>query len=828
MMSRNIFSAITKSILFCAILIAILVVLAYTFCSYFLPIPEKIRFSSSETTRIYDRNHILLYEILLDESGKKNLLSINDLPKNVINAFLAAEDKNFYHHGGIDPMGTIRALWQNYQANEIVSGGSSITQQLARNILGTEKERSLKNKIIESAYSIRFEHVYDKREILEKYLNSIYFGNLSYGLESAARDYFGKHVSQLDLAETALLAGIPKAPSYYNPFHNLDGAKKRQKYVLEQMVKENFITAEEADLAFNEKLEFRVNKYEIRAPHFVHFVIDELEKKYGADAVHTAGWSVTTTLDINKQEAIEKIIQQKLEYLQNMNVSNGAVLAVDLSTNSILAYVGSQNYFNKSIDGAIDMIQALRQPGSALKPFTYLLALINGQTLATIYNDIHTQFPTAEGPYTPKNYDLQYHGAVSVRKALANSYNIPAVKALNTVGVSSFIGFLNSLGINSLDAGASHYGLAITLGGAEVKMFELAGAYNVLARQGDLLEFEYLENITDSRGKVIFKRNEREGKNILGVSGKQYAFLINSVLSDNAARLPAFGFANMLELSHPAVAKTGTTRNFKDNWTFGFSPQILTAVWVGNADASPMRNISGIDGAGPIWNETMEFLHRNLPVQNFVRPDGLINKEICAESGLLSTENCPNTVSEYFIRGTEPQKKDNIFEKKKVIMHNDGQWRNWLEGCEGEVKEKVFANYPAELKQWAFESGITQPPTEDCRGLKAAAVFSGNYPNMDINDNSSSDQIANPTNGDSYFLDTIIPDNFETIPLRINLVNNPEKVCYTIDNENVGCASEMPFEYLWMPTRGQHSLFARIFLSSEKYVQTDKVQFTVK
>lgn len=804
----------------------------YGFCAYLLPLPEKITFTTQQTTKFFDQNGLLLHEILLEESGKKNLVNAKNIPLLTKNAFIAAEDKNFYRHGGIDLISSLRALTQNADAGRVVSGGSTITQQLARNLIGTEKERSWSNKLKEAAYAVRLENVYSKAEILEKYLNTVYFGNLAYGIESAARDYFGKSLTQLDLAETALLAGLPKAPSRYNPFRNLAGAQKRQEYVLDQMVVAGFITEEEAAAAKVEKLLFRWKKNDIRAPHFVYFVIGELEEKWGVRDLREAGWQITTTLDLSKQEAIEKIITAKLEPLRAKKVGSAAVLTVDLQKNTILTYTGSGNYFDTQNAGAVDMIQAQRQPGSALKPFTYLLALLRGRTLATVYQDVPTQFPTAEGPYTPRNYDLAYHGPVRMRAALANSYNIPAVKALQESGIATFGAFLNDLGISSLRAGADHYGLAITLGGGEVTMHELSEAYAVLARGGEKKNFEFIEKITDNVGNTIYQRpTTRKGENALGPLAEQQAYLITHALSDNQARLPAFGPANVLEIGRPAAVKTGTTRNFKDNWTFGFTPQILTAVWVGNADARPMENISGVDGAGPIWRATMDFLHKNEPMENFKRPTGLTEREICALSGKLKTPFCPQSLVELFISGTEPQETDNIYRPLPVIQAVNGDWRLWRQECGGKPQQKVYAFYPAESRQWAFENGIAQAPDRDCLGFKAAPeAGEGMKKDGADPDTLSTDLFAlsNPRSGDRYTLEATLPDRFEAIPFKIDFGLTPSEVCYVLNGESVGCVQTTPFEFLWIPRRGRHELRAKIVKPDGSTFMTEKTVFEVR
>ena len=811
-----------KKILWIISFLATLLLGSYLYVIFLLPIPENAIFSSNQGTKIFDRNNVLLYEILQEDSGKKSNIKYNDLPEKVVWAFLSSEDKEFFSHSGVNIKSLGRAIFQNVQEKRIVSGGSTITQQLARNVLGTQNERTFINKVKETAYALRFEHVYNKEIIFEKYLNTIYFGNLSYGIESAARDYFGKHVKDLDLAEIALLAGLPQSPNNYNPFYNYDLAKKRQKYVLDQMLRAEYIGDDEYKEAIEEKLVFRVNKHHIKAPHFVHFVINDLEEKYGPELVYKGGLNVVTTLDYYKQLQIEDIVKIHIDDLQDKNVTNAALISLDLNNNTVLAWIGSKDYFDESIEGANDITHALRQPGSALKPFTYLLALMNGQTLATTVADIHTQFRTSEGPYTPRNYDLQYHGLVRLREALACSFNIPAVKTLDFVGVTNFMSFLKKIGISTIDQGEEHYGLSLTLGGGEVRLIDMLGAYSVIANDGVKKPINYINKVTDSERKVLFEMEESPGVQVLGEQGALYSFLIKSVLSDNNARLRGFGEDSVLRLDRPAAVKTGTTRNFRDNWTVGFTPQILTAVWVGNADASPMHSISGVDGAGPIWNASMEFLHKNLDKETFDQPDGIIKKDICTASGLLTTENCKDTMVEYFIRGTEPTEKDNIF--KKIAIDSEGG-KIWTEGCDPVTRIfKVYEVYPPELKEWALEQGITPPPTEDCLGQRIVEKNA----NQVKNDSPQALQIVNPVNKDSYRLDPTIPDVHESIPFRITYTDDVVEACYYLDNKKIDCATEIPHSIRWVPVKGEYTLYARLRLSSDKTVQTENVVFDVK
>lgn len=854
----------------------IITVSFFIYVAYLMPLPPVFRdFSNQPTTKIFDRNGILLYEVLQPESGKKSLISLKDIPKTFVNATLAAEDINFYSHPGIDFNAILRALFFNVREQRIVSGGSTITQQLIRNLLGSKINRNLSDKILEAMYAVRISNVYSKDQILELYLNKIYYGNMAYGSQSAALDYFGKNIYDLDLAEISLLAGLPQSPSSYNPFVYFDKAKKRQKYVLDQMVKYHFITDDQAAVALAEPLTFRRNKYKIKAPHFVHYVINRLEEKYGEDAVNLGGLSVITTLDYNLQQQAEGIITRRVEALKNNNVTNGALLSIDVKTGQILAWVGSKDYFDAEIAGQVDIINALRQPGSSIKPLTYLAAFEKGYTPATVLYDIPSQFNTASGPYAPKNYDLKYHGPVRVRTALASSFNIPAVKTLEYVGVGNFMAFLNKFGIDSLDSSPDFYGLALTLGGGEVSVFDMANAFNTIANYGIkrdssvILEVKSLVDGLDgaTRGvdvggredvseggdsgqndanpgeseaaKVaaapalpeksvpLFEWSLPAGNNVLGPFGRQHAYQIIDILKDPLARIPGFGEDSALEIGREAAVKTGTTRNFKDNWTIGFTPQLLTAVWVGNADASSMENVSGVDGAAPIWADFMKGALQSRPMENFVKPSGLNEIEICAISGKLPTGLCNERVYELFIKGNEPKEYDNYYRKFWIDSGNGKIITDECKKYHPELKasQKTLIAYPQELQKWAAQNGLGLAEFKDC-------ITPGDYPDAYTNGkpegNTNAVFIDNPINNDEYQIDYSLPMEAQKIPFRVSVPLETIKVNYYIDNVNVGNKNEAPFTYLWLASKGSHKLKAEAVLAGGKVVGSEEVKFIVR
>lgn len=801
----------------------------YFYIAYLLPLPDFFHENRQvATTKIYDRHGKLLYEIFQPEEGKKTVIPLEQIPKKFINATLAAEDIHFYEHGGVDLFAIARAIFFNVKEQRIVSGASTIPQQLIRNLLGFQRQRDLSDKILEAMYAVRLSHLYSKDQILELYLNKIYYGNLAYGSQSAALDYFGKNIYDLDLAESAFLAGLPQAPSAYNPFLYFDKAKKRQKYVLDQMVKYQFVTQQEAEAAQMEPLHLRSNITTMKAPHFVHYVMNQLDDQLGNQMVSHGGLSVYTTLDLDLQLKAEKIVSHQVELLKEEHVTNGALLSLDPKTGQILAWVGSEDYFNESIDGAVDMVTALRQPGSSIKPFTYLLALENGYTPATILDDLPTEFSTENGPYSPKNYDLKYHGPVRLRNALGSSYNIPAVKTLEYVGIENFIQFLRKLGIDTLDQNPSFYGLALTLGGGDVRLYDMARAYNVLANFGYKRDLSFLLKIENHEGQKLFEWTVPEKEYALGTDGREHAYQIIDILKDPLARLGGFGEGSVLELSHEAAVKTGTTRNFRDNWAIGFTPQILTAVWVGNADASPMKNISGVDGAGPIWHDFMESAHQFLPKEKFEIPSKLQSVEICSVSGKLPTDLCPERIFEWFLVGSEPKENDDYYQKFWVSKKNG----NIIpESCfdfypEAQRQQKILIAYPPLYQRWANQNGLALAPKVHCPTQNGQMDdYTNGYSTLDLD----VVMLDSPRNDDEYLIDPALPLQDQRIPFRVTTLLGvmPTKLNFYVDQKLAGTIPGNEFTYLWLPEKGKHTLVVEALYYDGKTYKSKEVTFEI-
>jgi 1A family penicillin-binding protein len=603
-----------------------------------LPRPEMLLAANHNSTKILDRKGRLLYEIYNDKQYE--YATLNKIPVELVHATIATEDKDFYQHKGIKPLSIVRAAKATFLDSE-VQGASTITQQLIKNVLLTP-ERTYTRKIKEASIALMVEKKYSKAQIMELYLNNAPYGGTAWGVQAASQKFFAKNVWELDLAQSSMIAGLPLSPSEYNPFNDLQKAKARQRFVLSKMVEQGYVTQKEADSAYAQELEFASQKEYIRAPHFVNYIRDELVDTYGPRMVEVGGLTVTTSLDLDLQEKVQKIVTEEVANSGHLNISNGAALVVDAKTNEILAYVGSKNYFATDYDGAYDIIRAYRQPGSSIKPLAYILALESGMTPATTLNDAPIAINTGTEVYKPVNYDGAFHGNVSLRSALANSYNIPAVRLSVRLGPDAIVAAGKKAGLLGWETDGS-YGYSVVLGGKEARLLDMVNLYTVFARGGEHVQITGLRSVKDSNGFEIY--SDQRPKTAVFSSGA--AYLISNILSDNRARTPAFGPSSALVVDdrRNVAVKTGTTDLKKDNWTIGYTPSYAVGVWVGNNNSDPMSpNLaSGLSGAAPIWHDVMQQVLEGTPDEEFPQPVDVIKKNY---------KECDT--SEVFISGTEP------------------------------------------------------------------------------------------------------------------------------------------------------------------------------
>lgn len=762
-------------------------------------LPARAKVSS---TRFLDRNGQLLFEVVdpaVSTGGRREQLSLSDIAPSLAQAVIAVEDASFYANPGVDARGILRALWINLQGGETLAGGSTITQQLARLTLLSEDERqqrTLLRKLREALLAVLIRARYSKDEVLAAYLNEAYFGNLAYGAEAAARAYFGKSARDLDLSESALLAGLLQNPVAYDPLNHPEAARQRQGVALDLLLKQGMISTEQAAIARQTRLEFGGTANQIRAPHMVAYARAWAEERFGAERVARGGLIVTTTLDARLNDAATRAVRDRLGQLRDeavvqqrpydYNANNAAVVVVDPVTGDILAMVGSPDYFDRSISGAVNAAIALRQPGSAIKPLTYALALerVAGFTAATPIIDVQRSFPTREGvPYLPDNYDRRHVGPISVRSALATSNNVAAVATLEQVGVANLLRFGRQLGLRSFgDEG--DYGLSLTLGGGEVRLLDLVAAYAAFARAGEPLETSAVLAVADAKGRVIYARPPptREPPAMRAST----AWLIGDILSDNAARAPVFGENSMLRLSRPAAAKTGTTTDWRDNWTVGYTPDVVVGVWVGNADGAPMMRISGVTGAAPIWHDVMEAALEGVPPRGFERPPGMVRVAVCALSGMLPGPACPSRRFEWFTTETAPVEQDTW-----VVVDAAG---------------RTAYRLPEQARAWAEE-----------QGWPLAGEGAGSF----------APRLLRPFEGAQYRISRELPLSAQRIPFEVEPGGaRIAQVAFEVDGEPIDGASS-GLTALWPIRPGAHRVVARLWLADGAVVETPPIGITV-
>jgi penicillin-binding protein 1C len=627
-----------------------------------------------ETTRIVDRNGQLLWEIFGE--GKRTKVSLDQIPLHLQQATIAVEDDTFYENIGLDAPSLLAALVYNLRNPEARPvGGSTITQQIVRHIAFDYEERtavSYDRKAREVILAWMMNRQFEKDEILELYLNEIYYGNLAYGVEAASQTYFGKSVAELSLAESSLLAALPQSPVDLDPLTNLEGAKQRQWLVLNLMVEEGFITQQEAENAYLQELTFARQEVSLSAPHFAIYVRQLLEDQFGAEQVANGGLRVTTTLDLNYQHLAEELARQHVDSVgPEHNLTNAAMVVLRPGTGEILSMLGSVDYRDESIDGNVNITLTPQQPGSAIKPVTYAAALAPGAdgsdpllTAGDILWDVSVDYPQTDGTvYSPVNYSRTFHGPMRMRQALANSYNVPAVLVLQEIGVPRFLEFAQRMGLNSLNQDPAQYGLSLTLGGGEVTPLELTTAYSVLANGGNYIPPAAILKVETTDGEVLYEYQPPEPQQVLD---PRVSFLISDILDDDAARVPAMGQDNPLARPFPVAAKTGTTNDFRDNWTMGYTPALVVGVWTGNTDNSEMIDISGLTGAAPLWSDYMQAVYADEQLrsvinvdgtaQGFTAPQGLEERPLCSIASVTpGATDCARSESEWFLIDNTPE-----------------------------------------------------------------------------------------------------------------------------------------------------------------------------
>ncbi len=782
------------------------VILLFAWFAKDLPSPNKINARTIvQSTRIFDREGNLLYEIHGDK--KRTLIEFDQIPQYIKHATVAIEDKDFFKHHGFDVRGIARAGVYNVTHKQKMQGGSTITQQFVKNAILTP-ERTFSRKIKELILSIEIEMIYSKDDIMKMYLNEIPYGSNAYGVEAAAQTFFGKNAKDLNLPECATLAALPKAPTYYSPYGtHTDELMVRKNIILDKMAEQGYITIEEAEGAKATKVVFSERRESISSPHFVMYVRELLVEEYGEKMVEEGGLKVTTTLDPSKQAIAEEVVTKYGDKnVRAYGASNMALTSIDPKTGQILAMIGSRDYWNKDIDGNVNVTTRDRQPGSSMKPYIYAAAFEKGYTPDTTLFDLNTDFGNN---YKPKNYDLSQSGAVSMKDALARSLNIPAVKTLYLAGMDDALNMTHKIGITTLND-PDRYGLSLVLGGGEVKLLEHNAAMSTFASEGVQHEKTPILKIEDSQGKVLEEYKDKGEK----VLDENVAKAINDILSDNNARAPAFGSSSSLRLSRPNCAKTGTTEEYRDAWTVGYTPNLSCGVWAGNNDNTKMSSgAAGIYAAAPAWHEYMEKASEGMPIEDFNKSYKLKGSNsdkkiilgktgkgekinICTVSGKKATDQCPSDAV---------QEKE--FSEGHCILHYVDRENPLGPVPENPQNDDQYDNWENPVKTWAYShGGGNYAPDENCD-----IHTSGNKPTISITSPANGTTVSNPI----------------TISASVNAPLGINRVEFYFDSTIIATDYISPYGTSYITTTtGIHNLTARIY-DKGNYSAEDKIKIKV-
>ena len=691
-------------------------------------------------------------------AGVRIPTTIDRVAPRMLQATISAEDRRFLQHVGVDPVAIARALANSSSP----SGASTITQQLARRLYLADDASSLAvRKAHEALIALQLEANRSKAEILQLYLNDVYYGRGAYGVEAASRVYFGIGAANLDLAHAAYLAGLPQRPSEYDSLID-SAARARQTYVLARMVEDGWITRPQAGAAAAERIDILPASPPPIAHQFVAFARAELAR-LRPDLAGRDGLVIETTLDAGLQSESERLVRLRLETLRDRNATDAALVAIEPGTGRLVAWVGSATDGDPLHGGEIDMVRTPRQPGSALKPLLYAAALERGYTAATPLLDVPASFATDEGPYTPQNFDRSFHGVVPLRVALASSLNVPAVRTLDAIGLDAMLEITHRFGLTTLgDVGS--YGLSLTLGSGEVRLVDLTNAFAAFGATGMLAEPFAIERVRDGSGRILFQHASAAPRPVLSA---EHAYLINDILSDPNARIPGFGGVTPFEVPFPAAVKTGTSTGFRDTWTIGFTPNIAIGVWVGNADGAPMLDLAGVEGAGPIWRDAMMAASLSRTMSPFVRPSGIVEATVCTPTGLLPGPDCASPTSEIFAAGTVPTGHETYY-----VRDPDG---------------RIAIDPPIEARDWARAAGLT------LRSDGASA-------SRDVL------RILAPVAGTTIHFAPEIASS--QILLRVVAARGIESVTFAIDGRVIGDAPGSDPALLWTLELGGHTLRA--------------------
>jgi penicillin-binding protein 1C len=711
---------------------------------------------------------------------------VEDVSPWVVPALLAAEDARFYSHPGADPIAMLRALGQFVVERRVVSGASTLTQQLARNV--EPRPRTALGKLSEIVTALRIERELDKQTILSEYLTRIEFGPNLRGVEAASQRYFDKPARALDLSEAATLAAIPRGPGLYDPERGLTRVERRRVRILKRLSALGLVDPAEIERALAARVALSRGEHGFSPNQLVLGLVNGLDPALGEPGTLSR---IETTIDAALQEETTVLARRAVERIADRHVTSAAVLVLDNDTSDVLAWVGSPDFFNRRALGQNDGVRALRQPGSTLKPFIYAAAMErHGLTAASLLPDLPLAVTTEQGTFSPQNYDRRSHGPVRAREALASSFNQPAVALLERLGVERGLEALRGMGFSTLEREASHYGVALALGDGEVRLVDLARAYAALARGGTLRRERLARAVVDRSGA----RREQAPDPGRRVLDPRVAAIVTDVLADASARAPGFGRDSALELPFPVAAKTGTSKGYRDNWAVGFTREFTVAVWVGNFDGSPMVRSSGVTGAAPLFRDVMLAAMRGRSQTPLVDRSGLVEREVCALSGALPGDHCPHRHRELFVPGSEPHAHCEMHELVEVDRVVGGRSSRDCPGAEA----RVFERYPAEYAAWARSAGRPlAPATASARCASAA---------RERRSDAGGASIEYPHDGAVFRLDPDLGRQEIVLSAR---APEPSVVSYVLDGRALGSARS-PFRLPWALERGSHRLEVRV------------------
>jgi penicillin-binding protein 1C len=744
---------------------------------------------------VTDRYGTLLREIRPDGRGRPIPLAAVD--SSVLAALIATEDERFYRHPGVDPIAVARAAWSNLSQGRVVSGASTLTMQVAR-LLREKQSRSAWDKLMEMHLAVRIDLLWSKNRILETWLNRVSYGNQTHGIEAAAQLYFGKSALDLTLAESAFLVGLPQSPTRYDPFRHVERARARQQRVLKAMVEEGSLTDQEADRLAALPLDLNAPQHVFRAPHFTEWLrvtrgLDDPER-----AASFPGGSppveLRTTLDARLQHTVAGLVRTHVRRLDIENVSNAAAVVLDNQTGAIRAYVGSADFWNENQAGQNDGVQMLRQPGSALKPLTYARALESrSHTAASVLPDIELNVPRAGGAFTPTNYDGTLHGPTPLREALANSYNIPAVRVAQELGAGEVLSTFRGAGLTALDRAPEHYGVGLTLGNGEVRLLHLARAYAGIARGGIRPGVHPIQWTRTARGDTLTAPPSPARSIHLSPGTLR---IITDILADPHARAEAFGRHGPLEFPFPVAAKTGTSKDYRDNWTAGFTPEYTVVVWVGNFDGSPMRRVSGVTGAGPLFHDIVSHLG---PGGTFSDParHGLKRVSVCPASGQRPGAHCPAPRGEWFHPGTAPTDTCSVHQRHRIDRRSGLLATD--DTPDAVAENRIFTVYPERYHPWMREEGLPLPPSITHADARSASTDTAWTVTERL-------QVQYPLPGMDFHVDPVLRDSFQQVHLRATAPPTWHDVHWHVNGRRI----DEPYEEArWRLAPGRHTLRLR-------------------